>query len=166
MGKIEEPFIIDIESSGFGVLSYPIEIGLALEQGERFCTLVLPAPEWTYWDPDAEHVHQIARETLETWGKPAKEVAQTLNALLEGKTLYSDGWVVDKPWLTTLFHVAGERMKFSVSPLELILSEDQMAQWHEAKDRVAMESELTRHRASNDAWIIQQTFKQTLPVRL
>jgi hypothetical protein len=69
--------------------------------------------------------------------------------------------VVDKPWLTTLFHVAGKSMEFNVSPLEMILSEGQMAIWHDTKDQVIVEMDLARHRASYDAWIIQQTFKQT-----
>ena len=157
----EEPLIIDVEASGFGGRSYPIEVGVALDEGKRFCSLITPAADWTYWDEDAEKVHHISRDTLESCGKPAKEVARQLNQLLDGKTLYTDGWVVDKPWLTTLFHVAGEPMRFSVSPLELILSEQQMEQWHAAKDRVSAESNVIRHRASNDAWIVQQTFKET-----
>jgi hypothetical protein len=91
-----------------------------------------------------------------------REVATHLNQLLEGKTLYTDAWVVDKPWLTTLFYEAKMEMKFSVSPLEMILSEDQMALWHETKDRILAGIEHHRHRASFDAWIIQETYKQTL----
>lgn len=160
--KPEEPYIIDIEASGFGGASYPIEIGLALGEGEKYCSLIMPAPEWTHWDVEAENIHHIKRETLETCGKPAGQVAQYLNQLVEGSTLYSDGWVVDKPWLTSLFQVAGEPMKFTVSPLELILSERQMEIWHDTKNLVLAQSRLERHRASNDAWVIQQTFKQTL----
>lgn len=162
MPQTELPYIIDIEASGFGGQSYPIEVGVALSDGERFCSLITPAPGWTHWDEGAENVHHITRGTLESCGKPAQEVARQLNNLLEGKTLYSDGWVVDKPWLTTLFHEAGESMKFSVSPLELILSEQQMEHWHETRERVSAESSMRRHRASNDAWIVQQTFSKTL----
>ncbi len=160
-----EPYIIDIEASGFGGLSYPIEVGIALEGGHKFFTLISPAPDWTYWDADAERIHHISRSTLQTSGRPAYEVAEKLNELLEGKTLYSDGWVVDKPWLTTLFYAARTPMRFSVSPLEMILSEEQMAQWHDVKNAVLAESKLIRHRASNDAWVIQQTFKKTLTMQ-
>jgi hypothetical protein len=38
--------------------------------------------------------------------------------------VYTDGWVVDKPWLTTLFYAAGVDMKFTVSSLEMILPVD------------------------------------------
>ncbi len=162
MNRPSEPIIIDVEASGFGGSSYPIEIGVALHNGEKYCSLITPAPQWTHWDRDAENIHHIQRRTLETCGKPAKEVARGLNQLLAGSTLYSDGWVVDKPWLTTLFHEAGETMNFRVSPLELILTEDQMDIWHETKAQLIAEYRLQRHRASNDAWIVQQTFKRTL----
>ncbi len=162
MKNNNEPFIIDVEASGFGGTSYPIEIGVALSDGEKFCTLILPAPDWTHWDEDAEKIHRVPRDILETYGKPISDVTEKLNELLDGMTLYSDGWVVDKPWLTTLFHVAGKPMTFNVSPLEMILSEEQMAIWHETKDQIIIEMNLARHRASYDAWIIQQTFKQTL----
>ena len=89
-------------------------------------------------------------------------VAANLNELLEGKTLYTDGWVVDKPWLTTLFHKARTRMKFRVSPLEMILSEQQMERWHDTKSRILAEIMKRRHRASFDAWIVQETYKRTL----
>jgi len=162
MSSIKNPFIIDVEASGFGSSSYPIEVGVALANGEKYCTLIIPSHDWTHWDESAEKVHRISRDILETYGKPITEVADSLNALLEGATLYSDGWVVDKPWLTTLFYAAGKTMKFNVSPLEMILSEDQMAKWHETKDLVIEEMDLVRHRASYDAWIIQETFKKTL----
>lgn len=161
MKHINTPFIIDIEASGFGSTSYPIEVGVALNNGEKFCTLILPAPEWIHWDEEAEKVHRVSRDLLKRVGKPIQEVADWLNERLEGMTLYSDGWAFDKPWLITLFHAAGRQMKFTVSPLEAILSEQQMDIWYETKDKVTQEFDITRHRASNDAWIIQETFRQT-----
>jgi len=158
----EPPIIIDVEASGFGGSSYPIEVGIALDDDTKYCSLILPAPEWAHWDSDAEKVHRIARDILETYGKPLEEVAAHLNRLLEGKTLYTDGWVVDKPWLTTLFAEAGMEMKFQVSPLEMILNERQMERWHETKDRILAEVQKHRHRASFDAWIVQETFRRTL----
>ena len=86
-----------------------------------------------------------------------------LNELLASRTVYTDGWVVDKPWLTTLFHAARTDMQFHVSPLEMILSEEQMQRWHREKDAVTASLELTRHRASHDAWIVQETYRRTLP---
>lgn len=162
MATVEEPLIIDVEASGFGPESYPIEVGVALGGEKKYCTLILPAPDWTHWDAEAEKVHRIARDILEYYGKPMEEVAAQLNALLKGKTLYTDGWVVDKPWLITLFYAARTQMAFQVSPLETILSEYQMEHWHETKERVIEEMNQQRHRASYDAWAIQQTYKRTL----
>ena len=162
MAGPKTPIIIDVEASGFGGTSYPIEVGVALDDDTKYCSLILPAAEWDHWDSEAEKVHRIARDILETYGKPIPEVAAHMNNLLEGKTLYTDGWVVDKPWLTTLFHKAQMEMKFRVSPLEMILTEGQMERWHETKDRVLAEVQKHRHRASFDAWIIQQTYQRTL----
>jgi hypothetical protein len=157
-----EPIIIDIEASGFGDSSYPIEVGLAMEDDRKFCSLILPATGWTHWDNHAEKVHRIERKVLAAHGVPASKVAAQLNELLAGKTVYTDGWVVDKPWLITLFYEAGLNMEFEVSSLEMILSEMQMEYWHKTKDEVIKELNLTRHRASNDASIIQETYKRTL----
>lgn len=161
MPSADRPLIIDVEASGFGGTSYPIEIGLALDDGHKYCTLIQPAPDWTHWDVEAQSVHRIPRDILETYGRPGRAVAETLNELLANRTVYTDGWVVDKPWLTTLFHASRIDMQFRVSPLELILSEAQMARWHREKDEVVASLDLSRHRASHDAWIIQETYRRT-----
>ncbi len=157
-----EPLIVDVEASGFGSESYPIEVGLALEAGEKFCSLILPAPGWSHWDIEAEKVHGVSREVLETYGKPMKEVAQYLNEKVNGRTVYSDGWVVDKSWLDRLFHAVGIERTFHVSPLEMILSQEQMERWHETKQDVITGLQGRQHRASYDATIIQETYKRTL----
>ena len=161
MNRLSCPSIIDIEASGFGNESYPIEIGVALEGGAKYCALIAPAPAWTHWDDEAEKVHHVSRDMLKSHGKNVQVVTQQLNNLLSGKVLYSDGWVVDYPWLIRLFSAAGNSMDFRVSPLELILTEAQMSIWHQTKDRVVDELKLSRHRASHDAWILQETFRQT-----
>lgn len=157
----KNPIIIDIEASGFGSQSYPIEVGIVLENGDRFCTLISPEPEWTHWSESAEALHGIARANLIAAGKSAHRVAVQLNGWLEGKTVYSDGWVVDKPWLMTLFFAAGIDMKFQVSSLEIIMTEAQISVWDDTKVDVIQSSRISRHRASNDAWIIQETYRRT-----
>jgi hypothetical protein len=69
--------------------------------------------------------------------------------------------VVDKPWLTKLFYAAGVEMKFQVSSLEMIMTEPQILLWDETKVKVTEEAKLPRHRASNDAWLIQETYRHT-----
>ena len=84
MRRLENPIIIDIEASGFGSMSYPIEVGIALDDDTKYCSLILPASDWEHWDSDAEKVHRIARDILETYGNPIQQVAAHLNRLLEG----------------------------------------------------------------------------------
>ncbi|MFH1982882.1 MAG: hypothetical protein ABIL58_13650 [Pseudomonadota bacterium] len=162
MVRIVRPTIIDVEASGFGPGGYPIEIGLALSDGARFSCLILPLPEWEFWDPEAEKVHHLSRDILNRHGKPAAAVAAKLNMLLEERTVYSDGWVVDKPWVDLLYYAAGVRLRYTVSPLERILTEPQMALWHHTQQQVIGELNLQRHRASTDAMIIQETYQRTL----
>ena len=120
--KYKMPIIIDVEASGFGPFSYPVEIGVAMNDGEKYCTLILPAPDWTHWDNAAEQIHHISRNTLHDYGKPMEQVAMELNLLLQGKTVYTDGWVVDKPWILKLFDDCGLISEFYTNSLELILS--------------------------------------------
>lgn len=152
------PIIIDIEASGFGSGSYPIEIGVVMGDGRKYCSLIQPRDDWTHWDPRAEKVHGIARDTLLANGRPVFEVAGKLNDLLRGCTAYSDGWVVDRPWLDQLYAAASMRCEFTLSPLEMILSEPQMAAWADTKRMLLAENCEPRHRASNDALVVQATF--------
>jgi hypothetical protein len=158
---IDRPFILDIEASGFGPNGYPIEIGIAMGSGEKFCSLIRPLDEWTHWDAEAEKLHRIPRDILETYGKPLHEVVLNLNSLLEGQTVYSDAWVLDKTWLTTLVYASAIPQQFTLSSLELILSETQIDIWDVTKQQIMEELNLSRHRASSDALVIQETFIRT-----
>jgi hypothetical protein len=159
--NILRPSIIDIEASGFGNESYPIEVGIVLNSGQKYCSLIKPADSWTHWDPKAERVHGLSVDILQACGKPVRTVASELNDFLGGTTVYSDGWVVDKPWLSRLFYQAGLEPSFSLSSLEYILKEPQMAIWTKTNRQVVTEMALIRHRASTDALIIQETYART-----
>lgn len=150
--------IIDIEASGLHADSYPIEVGIALASGERHSMIICPEEGWTHWDSSAESLHGIARETLLEYGKPVVEIAQQLNTLLDGQQAYSDAWVVDKPWIIKLFEAARIPMNFKLSTIELMMDEDQILEWDAVKKQVTNDLDVRRHRASHDAWIIQQTY--------
>lgn len=156
------PYIIDVEASGFGSNGYPIEVGLALEPGQRYCTLIKPIDHWNHWDIQAESVHRISRENLLRNGLPVMDVTRELNRLLENKIVFSDAWSVDNSWIIQLFAAAGVDKTFSVSALEMLLSEQQMSLWAKTRDSVVADLGLKRHRASNDSWIIQETYVRTL----
>ncbi len=155
------PSIVDIEASGFGADSYPIEIGVARDDGALFCRLIKPYPEWTHWDKHAQTLHGISRQHLSAYGENPRTVCQQLNQFLGNRTAYSDGWVVDKPWLTKLYAAANVSMTFQLSALEYLLSEAQMQRWHEVKRAMLDQDQDCRHRASADAQLIQSTFMKT-----
>ncbi len=154
------PTVLDVEASGFGRNSYPIEVGFVLPNGHGFCTLILPEPEWTHWDPQAESVHHIPRRLLLERGLPATEVARLLNVQLLGQTVYSDGWANDFSWLGALFDVAGMSPRFKLENLRSLLQEEEADHWHEVKAEVAGERGKQRHRASSDARLLQLTLQR------
>jgi len=46
--------ILDVEASGFGAGSYPIEVGYVFGDGRSYCTLIRPVSSWTHWDAKAK----------------------------------------------------------------------------------------------------------------
>ena len=161
MHKIKMPSIIDVEASGFGAASYPIEIGVVRYDGAKWCKLLRPLDDWIHWDVKAEHLHGITREMLQSRGEAPAVVCKELNNFLGNTVVYSDGWVVDHPWLIKLFASVQMDMSFSCRALEYILSEEQMAKWHDEKQKISECYNTKRHRASSDAFIIQKTFCAT-----
>lgn len=155
------PPILDIEASGFGRGSYPIEIGFVMQDQRSHCMLIRPDPEWCAWDDGAERLHGIPRARLLHSGVPPREAAQFLNRSLGGMTLYSDAWGNDQSWLALLFDSAGLLPAFKLQTLRALLSEEQAALWHPTKNAVIRDLGLGRHRASNDARILQQTYLRT-----
>lgn len=151
------PHVLDIEASGFGAGSYPIEIGLVTPDNRAWCSLVRPEPHWQRWDQSAAAVHHITREQLKLFGRPATEVASSLNEWLGGQTVYTDAWAHDYAWLHNLFEVAERTMRFKLDNLHRLLSEDEADRWHATKDKVASGMATQRHRASHDARLLQMT---------
>ncbi len=154
------PTILDVEASGFGRNSYPIEIGFVLPDGHAYCTLVRPEPQWSHWDAQAEKLHHISRALIQARGLPALEVAQTLNARLQGQTVYTDGWANDYSWLGTLFDAAEITPSFRLENLRALLNETEADLWHTIKAQVNAERGAHRHRASSDARVLQLTLQR------
>lgn len=153
----DAPAVLDIEASGFGRDSYPVEVGFVLSDGQTYCTLIRPAPGWTHWDPEAEKVHRISLATVVQHGRDVVEVATQLNERLRGLTLYCDGWAHDYAWLNVLFEAAGLTPSFKLDNLRALLTEQEAAFWSIVKQQVTTEMRLPRHRASSDAKILQHT---------
>lgn len=149
------PTIIDVEASGFGRGSYPIEIGFVEPQGQAFCCLIHPEPDWQHWDDQAEALHGITRAVLISHGKSPEWVAAEMNARLRGQTVYCDGWGHDYPWLARLFDAVEMTPAFHLEDLRRLLSEDEAARWHDLTAQIRLEMNLCRHRASSDARVLQ-----------
>lgn len=150
------PCVIDVEASGFGRHSYPIEIGYVRGDCRADCMLVRPAVGWTHWDVSAERLHGISRSTLAAHGRGVAEVAATLNAALDGLTVYCDGWAHDYTWLATLFEAAQSRQRFRLESVHALLGEQGLARLDAERGAALAAMGLTRHRASNDARALQQ----------
>ena len=151
----ELPAVLDVEASGFGRGSYPIEVGFVGAAGATFCALIQPAAEWQHWDASAEALHGITRATLLAHGRPAAWVATELNARLRGMTVYCDGWGNDYAWLARLFDSVDMQPSFHLEDLRCLLTEDEAARWHDVTEQVRLEQNITRHRASSDARVLQ-----------
>ncbi len=155
------PIIIDIEASGFGKHSYPIEVGFVLDHTESWSCLIRPEPEWTHWDANAAAAHGIQRETLFEVGLSVNEVAQQLNDRLLNCTVYTDGWGHDFIWLSLLFETANQIPHFKIDDLRRVLSPKQEVDWEATKLEVQREMATHRHRASMDAQVLQRTWLLT-----
>jgi hypothetical protein len=149
------PCVLDIEASGFGRQSYPIEIGFVRDDGQAWCTLVRPGDDWTHWDDSAERVHRIPRATLLQHGRPAREVAQQLNAALAGRTVYCDGWAHDYTWLGVLYEAAEMSPRFQLASVRQLLDENQLSRLDALRRGSFSVLGIARHRASSDARALQ-----------
>mgnify|MGYP000037580604 FL=1 len=154
------PTVLDVEASGFGRNSYPIEVGFVLPDGHTFCTLIRPQAHWTHWDEQAARTHHIPRQVLQECGQAVSLVAQRLNADLRGQTVYSDGWANDYSWLGALFDEAEMTPAFRLENLRKLLSEAEAEQWHVVKTQISSERGAQRHRASADARLLQLTYQR------
>ncbi len=152
------PPIIDLEASGFGRGSYPIEVGFALENRNIHSFLIKPEDDWTHWSEEAEQIHGITREQLHAEGMNIEEIARKLNDMLSGQTLYSDAWSFDSSWIGRLFDSAGIVQRFRIETINKLLHPNQVEFWHPTKEAVLQELGLKAHRAAIDVQVLQETY--------
>lgn len=119
------PCFLDVEASGFGPDSYPIEVAWNLPDGEITRCLISPedVPTWTHWDAQAEQVHGIERDRLLRNGWSPSYVAGRLAADLGGRVVYTDAPAFDAAWLDRLFSAVDRPLPFTIEHSdELLLS--------------------------------------------
>jgi hypothetical protein len=153
---------MDVEASGFGSASYPIEVGCVFPDGIGYCSLIIPEPDWLHWDESAEKIHGISREILFLRGRTPLEVAMELNEKLLGKRVVTDSWYHDFNWIQRLFNATEIVPHFELMDLRSILDDEMAARWDSVKAEVQAELKLERHRASHDARILQMTYQRLM----
>lgn len=156
---------LDVEASGIHPDSYPIEIGILLSNGDSYCSLIRPPEYWQYWSDEAQQIHGITRQELAEHGRPLQEVAIALNHHLQGGTAYSDCWVLDSPWVATLFEAANVPAAFSLSDIMYRLSEQEYDDLLSVKKNIEKELNIERHRATNDARVLQLAYERIIAQR-
>lgn len=97
---------LDFEATSLRRNGTPIEIGWVFEDGEEESHLIRPAPGWTDWDPAAEAIHHIGRDTLLLDGVPHDRVAARMMERLGGHELLASAPSWDGKWLSVLLRAA------------------------------------------------------------
>lgn len=151
---------LDVEASGLGSKSWPIEVGWAFGDGKSSSFLVKPAPDWDddAWEQSAERLHGISRHQLAKEGLDPTQACLLLNRALSNVRVYSDAPDWDGFWLFRLFAAGGVKQEFSlrdfgrlVRPLAGARRESVLARAGEIAPR--------RHRAAADALHLQTLFQ-------
>ena len=141
--------IIDVEASGLGDNSYPIEIAwvnrLNRHQNDSF--LVCPDPSWTFWDDYAEQsIHRIPRDSLLKDGVSVINACNRLNDALKGHRILSDAAQTDRFWIRKLFSCAGIQSEFSIGSIYELIPGDKADVFQRR-----LKKESVPHRALEDA---------------
>lgn len=168
------PCFLDFEASSLD--GFPIQVAWSLPNGSVTCHLIDPAgvEGWgdDRWDEYAEQeIHHISRDLLSKEGLPPVEVAEMMNAALEGETVYCDGGLLDQYWLEDLFEAAGIPPLFVLGDAEAMIfgkakrmflgmsadevTEQAAAMKVQARDQV----EGPQHRADNDVRYLQRLYQ-------
>jgi len=114
---------IDIEASGLGGKTYPIEVGWATCDLASTCYLVRPAKLWDdwLWMPESEKIHNIHRDVCVREGHDVVEVAHAVNAAMKDRLVFSDAVDFDGYWLSVLFRAADVAPGFALYNANVLL---------------------------------------------
>jgi len=170
---IDHPVFLDCEASSLSADSYPIEIAWWDAQvGEIESHLINPYkyPEsFTDWSKDAEMVHGLSRMHLSYHGQPPISVAERMNAVLEGATVYTDAPDFDGFWVRRLMEACKLEMTFYFADINTLLKEILPIEywsvptgWEallQLKIDARKATKLPRHRAGNDVAYLVELYK-------
>lgn len=146
---------VDLEASGLGPGSWPIEVGLAKLHADGSISidvsLVRPHPTWdeTCWNLESAQVHNIPRATLDRAEDPA-EVALWVHHLIGDSLAVSDAPEFDGRWLAKLFATRDPAPHVRLWDFDQAVAE---AFTRQAVERVyrSLDATPAPHRAGDDA---------------
>ena len=112
---------IDLEASGLGPNSWPIEVGWGYPGAAPAACLIKPDEAWTLdaWSQEAEALHGITSTELIKAGESAPIVCKQLNAALKGCLVYSNAPDWDGFWLYRLFSAGKLKQEFDLLDFRL-----------------------------------------------
>jgi hypothetical protein len=119
---LQIPIFADFEASSLSSDSYPIEVAWNIGQDIE-SHLINPycIESWTDWDPVAQAVHGLSRNYLSTHGEHPTSVAERMNQVLSGQSIYFDGMPHDQWWMDELFAAAEIKRQFKVSDAQSVI---------------------------------------------
>ena len=153
-------YTIDFEASclpAYGK-SYPIEVGLCdVATGEVEFWIIKPAPRWADWDwnPTAERLHGLSRDTLNEIGVRAGVVLSRLHGIAANRVVSDSG--LDSYWLNTLSQAAGFPPPFEIEQVDVVISQLPLAPAEEGQAEISRAQALALdhypklHHAGEDA---------------
>ncbi|HOP19096.1 MAG TPA: hypothetical protein PLV61_08600 [Parvularculaceae bacterium] len=150
---------IDLEASGLGSKSWPVEVGFAFIEGAPQSTLIRPDATWSdeAWDKGAEALHGLTRAELDRDGQNIRDVCRSLNKSLAGAEVYSDAPDWDGFWLFRLFMAANMRQQFAVHDFGKLIRPIAGSREGELQERAARLAP-RRHRTNDDVRHLQTLY--------
>jgi hypothetical protein len=161
--ELNEFIFLDIEASGLGSGTFPIEVAYASSIGDKSEYLIKPTIDWLNhgsWCSNAEHrIHKISRNMLIEEGVTVLDVANALNKALCGKLVLCNDLEYDGVWITHLFKAANIGVQFTLTDIRYLYEywgEDKANAFKKAYESLVPK---TCHRALPDAERFVQAFK-------
>ena len=154
---------IDLEASGLGPKSWPIEVGWGFHGWPARSLLIKPHAAWSLeaWEKTAEELHRISPDRLIRDGTPVLEIALVLNAAFANANVYSDSPSFDGFWLYRLYEAAGVRSNFRLHNIAELISELTDLAPEEMTRRASIQEPHT-HRAEQDVRHMQVLYQLAL----
>lgn len=139
---------MDLEASGLGPRSYPIEVAWKCgATGECDSFLINPesAYGWNDWDPIAAEIHNIPRDHLIKEGISVREACKRLNQFIGDRDVISDALEFDYFWIRRLFEAGMMKPTFKMKGIDHILEGEQLIMY-----RLVASAQVRNHRAMDD----------------